>query len=319
MSFDHFENLLIFAAAGLGLLLAGGLNLALGLGGRRVLLRLIVTPLLCGAVLGGLVALARPELAVRSASVLVGVLALAAVLGSDWFTRRLVSLIAFVHGPAPRWGLVALGGLGLIVGSGIAFDRADEEIIEQTEHDLSLASGFTPMRPTERAHATTDHGTPIVLKEPIAPRDPNELNRPEEDTLHQFKYREQLIRHGTAGDETNCHGWVFTGGRFLLSPTDVETILKENGYHEVHDPLPGDLVIYRQGGSIAHSAVVRYVAEGQPVLIEGKWGAMGLFLHAADKSIYGTEYTFHRSARPGHLLLGIGGSSSPNAIHGGAE
>ncbi len=89
----------------------------------------------------------------------------------------------------------------------------------------------------------------------------------------------------------------------------MELILRENGYRQVSDPRPGDLVVYRgQGRTVAHTAVVRYVSDGQPVLVESKWGELGVFLHAADKSVYGTAYTFHRSARRGHLLAGVGGS-----------
>ena len=93
----------------------------------------------------------------------------------------------------------------------------------------------------------------------------------------------------------------------------MEAIVKENGYHETYEPQPGDLVVYRQAGKVAHTAIVRYVSEGQPVLVEGKWGTMGVFLHPADKSFYGSEYTFYRSGRTGHLLVGVGGSPGPAA------
>ena len=76
----------------------------------------------------------------------------------------------------------------------------------------------------------------------------------------------------------------------------------------------GDLVVYRQGSTISHTAVVRYVTEGQPVLVEGKWGTLGVYLHPADKSFYGTEFTFHRSGRSGHLLVGMGGSPGPSEV-----
>jgi len=39
---------------------------------------------------------------------------------------------------------------------------------------------------------------------------------------------------------------------------------------------------------------------------------MGVFLHPADKCFYGTDYTFYRSVRTGHLLVGVGGSPAPN-------
>src|SRR5215207_3326484 len=92
MSPEYFDRFFLFAAVGLGLFLAGALNFAFGRGGRRVWLRLVVTLAACGAVVGALSSLARPELAVRSGGVLLGVLALATLLGSAWFGRQLTSL-----------------------------------------------------------------------------------------------------------------------------------------------------------------------------------------------------------------------------------
>ena len=312
MQFTHFDSLFTFAAAGLGLLLAGGLNLVFGRGGRRVWLRLVVTLVACGLVVAGLAAFTRQELAIRAAGVVFGVLFVATLLGSDWFTRQVSSLVTFVRKPAARWSLVAVGGLLLIVGSLFAFDRADDLAAEQTMQNLEMAVGRPPTQPVTGTHATTDRGNQIVLKETIAPRNPSDLTGPEQKALQGMKFTDQVIRRSGPHDNSNCHGWVFTGGKFWLSPDDVEQIVKENGYTEVHEPQPGDLVLYRQGGSIAHSAVVRYVTEGQPVLVEGKWGTMGVFVHPADKSCYGTEYTFYRSGRPSHLLVGLGGSPAPN-------
>lgn len=309
----YFDSLFTFAAAGLGLLLAGGLNLAFGRGGRRVWLRLVVTLVACGAVVAGLAAFTRQELAIRAAGVVFGVLFVATLFGSDWFTRKVSSLVTFVRKPAARWSLVAVGGLLLIFGSVFAFDRADEAAAEQVMQNLEMAVGRPPVQPATGPHVTTDRGNQIVLKQPIAARDPNELAGAELKTLQGMKFGDQVIRRSGPSDNSNCHGWVFTGGKFLLSPDDVEQIVKENGYTEVHEPQPGDLVLYRQGGTVAHSAIVRYVSEGQPVLVEGKWGGMGVFLHPADKSCYGTDYTFYRSGRASHLLVGLGGSPAPNA------
>jgi hypothetical protein len=311
MSFEHYDRFFTFAAAGLGLFLAGVLNLALGRGGRRVWLRVAVTLAACAAVVGGLSAIARPELAVRSAAVVFGVLTVATLAGSAWLSRQVASLVAYFRKPAPRWGLVAAGGLIVLLGSALAFDRADETALDDEMKDLELLIGRPPSQPTDRASAATDRGTRVVLKEPSAPRPADDLAAPEEKTLREASIRNQFIRRGGPADHTNCHGWVFTGGKFLLAPDDVELILKENGYRETHEPQPGDLVIYRQGGAVTHTAIVRYVTEGQPVMVEGKWGAMGVFLHQADKSLYGTDFTFYRSARAGHLLVGLGGSPGP--------
>jgi hypothetical protein len=73
------------------------------------------------------------------------------------------------------------------------------------------------------------------------------------------------------------------------------------------------LVVYRQNNTIAHTAVVRFLSEGQPILVESKWGSLGLFLHPIEKSAYGTEFTFHRSPRAGHLLVGLGGKPASDS------
>lgn len=313
MSFEHFDRFFTFAAAGLGLCLAGGLNLALGKGGRRIWLRVVVTLVVCGLVVAGLAALTRPELAFRSGAVLVGVLLLATVFGSEWFGRQLAAVLGALRKPGLRWGLVSLGGLGTVLASAFTFDRADEVATAEGLRDLEVAVGHVPNQPSDRGRATTDRGNRIVLKEASDPRDAGALQGSELKVLTDAKLHAQVIRRGEPTDHSNCHGWVFTGGKFLLSPDDVELILKENDYAEVQDPHAGDLVVYRQNGAVAHTAVVRYVAEGQPVLVEGKWGAMGVFLHPADKSFYGTDYKFYRSARSGHLLVGLGGSPAPAA------
>jgi hypothetical protein len=310
MNFAHFDRFFVLAAAGLGLVLAGGLNLALGSTGRRAWLRVPATVALGGAVVAGLAFLARPELAAKAAGVLAAVLAGTFLLGSDWLARRVAAAVAFFRRPAVRWGLVGLGGLAVVVGSGIAFDADDRAESDQTLAEFELLSARPPERRAE-AGAATDRGAPVVLKEAIQPRPDAELLEPEEKILRNTRHANRVIRRADATDKSNCHGWVFTGGKFLLSPDAVALILKDNGYAEVQEPQPGDLVVYRTGGEIAHTAVVRYVAEGQSVLVEGKWGSLGVFLHPAEGSCYGTEFTFHRSPRQGHLLAGLGGSPAP--------
>lgn len=306
MNLTHFDRLFLLAAVGLALMLCGGLNLALGRGGRRLWLRAPGTVALGGAVVAGLAAFTRPELATLAAGALAAVLLAAYLLGSDWLARR----AALLRAPGLRWGLVACAGLLVVVGSGVAFDVEDRADTEQALNGLDL-TGRVPSRPVEGVRATTDRGAAVTLREPVTERDPAGLRRTEERLLRDARHADRVIRVAGPSDLSNCHGWVFTGGKFLLSPDDVERILADNGYQEVQEPQPGDLVIYRQGGAVAHSAVVRYAAEGRPVMVEGKWGVLGVFLHPADQSFYGTEYAFYRSARQGHLLAGLGGSPAP--------
>jgi hypothetical protein len=319
MPLEHFDRFFLLAAVGLGLFLAGALNFAFGRSGRRVWLRGAVTLAVCGAVVGALSAVTRPELVARTAGVLLGVLALATVLGSGWFGRQLTSLLSAFRSPALRWGLVAFGGLAVVLLGAIAFERADDAVTDQQMLEMELVLGRPPTRSAENGRAATDRGTKIALKEASAPRDTRSLKQPEEKALRESPFYTHVMRRSGATDDSNCHGWVFTGGKFYLGPDDVELILKENGYQEVHQPLAGDLVVYRQAGGVSHTAVVRYVTEGQPVLVEGKWGTLGVYLHPADKSFYGAEFTFHRSGRSGHLLVGLGGSPGPEMMNQNAE
>lgn len=313
MSFEHFDRFFTLFAIGLGLFLAGGLNLALGRRGGHIWLRTVATVVIGSAVVAGLAALTRPELAFRAAGFVFGVLLVVALLSSGWVVRQISSLMMYCRKPIPRWGLLTFGGLAVIIGGGIAFEHADQMAIDETMKGLEIALERPPSRPVEGFQATTDRGTRIVLKEPIAPRPESELAGSEERTLQNTHLHGHVIRRSGPADHTNCHGWVFTGGKYLLSPDDVDLIVKENGYSEAPEPLAGDLVVYRQNGAISHTAVVRYITEGQPVLVESKWGSMGVFLHPADKSCYGTEYTFYRSNRQGHLLAGLG--SSPPSLN----
>ena len=178
--------------------------------------------------------------------------------------------------------------------------------MQQSLITSSLCGGLVTT-PCDRLNATTDRGTKLVLKVPVesSVKDVPELSSAEERILQKTHLDEYVIRRGAADDRSNCHGWVFTAGRFILLNEDVQLILEENGYREQPEPRPGDLVVYRQNGIIVHTAIVRYVTEGQPVLVESKWGELGVFLHAVHRSVYGLSYTFYRSERRGHLLAGL--------------
>jgi len=320
MDTTHFDWFFVTAAAGLGLLLAAGANFVFGRKGQWVWLRGLATVAVCGGIFAVLTLAVPTKLAACAVGVLALVLVAGFLAGSDWFARQLASLATFLRKPGVRWGVVALAGIAVILGSGVAFDLADQAVVDQTMRNLNYDMGRAKSRPADGTHAATDRGSQVVVKEPVEARDAGVLKASEEKALRDSQKSDQVIRRSAATDLSNCHGWVFTGGKYILSGDDVELILKDNGYHEIHDPHPGDLVVYRQGGSISHTAVVRYVTEGQPVLVEGKWGTMGVFLHQADKSSYGTDYAFYRSARQGHLLVGLGGSPGPvGAVPAAAE
>lgn len=303
---DHIVEFLPAACAGFGLLLAGAANLLLR--ARRLRVRITAT---LAAVTVSVVCAASLEVpgtvAATGRLLALGML-LFCLLASRMAVTGISAFLACLHRPTVRYAVLAAGGVGLLVGAGVKFESADKAAMDASMLELEWMDRAS-MTPSKNASATTDQGSQIVLKEPSTLRDGIDWNGAEERMLRGSRLDGQVIRRGGATELANCHGWVFTGGKFNLSADAVELILKENGYHETFEPQPGDLAIYRQAGGISHTAIVRYVTEGQPVIVEGKWGALGLFLHPADKCTYGPDYSFYRSGRNGHLLAGLGGSA----------
>jgi len=117
------------------------------------------------------------------------------------------------------------------------------------------------------------------------------------------KDRSQIIRLYEPNSASNCHGWVFTGGEFGIRDPDVTAILHDNGYQEVREPHEDDLAIYSDAGKITHSGVVRMVDKHAPILIESKWGPLGVYLHAVEMQPFKGTCKFYRSSRANHSLV----------------
>lgn len=302
MSSSHLASFIPAACAGLGLFLVGVANLVLFR--RGVIVRAAATVAACAVAVGTAASINQPGATATAAALLAVGLIPALAFGHPCVHSAVVRAVAASGHPAARYGSLAVVGIVSAVGAVALFDRADERAKDQSTAELSVVLGSRASVPSGRA-AATDRGTPVALKEPLpAPEEPDPA-RCEERFLAAAQLNDQVIRRGCGGAQTNCHGWVFTGGRFRLSADDVALILSENGYREVATPAPGDVVVYRTNGAIGHTGVVRYVTPGEPVLVESKWGDLGVFLHAAERSPYGAEFTFHRSSRSGHALLGV--------------
>jgi hypothetical protein len=305
MTSELFDRFVPAICAGLGLVLVGGVNLLLARRGLRV--RVLATVAALGFVVTAVAALDQSGLVTATAQLLAVGLLPCLLLALRPVPNRLAAGVAALQRPRVRFGLLVCAGAVVTGGAFVQFERADRDALDAATAELELIHGRSPTVPSGAGHAVTDRGTQIVLHEPRAAREGIDLRGVEDRMLRGSRLDDQVIRRGPADDRSNCHGWVFTGGRFLLGTESVELILKENGYEEAHEPQPGDLAIYRQCGAISHSAVVRYVTEGQPVLVEGKWGYLGVFLHPSDKCTYGPDHTFYRSGRQGHLLAGLNG------------
>jgi len=304
MSGEQFELTVVAFFVGLGLLAAGLANLLLRR--RSTSLRIAASLLVIGIVLGGVWAITETSSSVeRTGLILAGILATCQIAGSTCLTSSLASASAMIRPAAIRWGLVTGAGLATAVGSALFSEYQIDRDIDFQMTELELLTSAPPATVPPDTHASTDQGSFIEIKEALALRNGADLERIESAFLQNAGIRDSIIRCESATDQANCHGWTFTGGRYWISGVEVDRILTENRYQAINDPQPGDLVVYRSETNVLHTGIVRYVSDGQPVLVEGKWGCTGVFLHAVDKSIYGSSFTYYRSSRRGHILAGL--------------
>lgn len=114
--------------------------------------------------------------------------------------------------------------------------------------------------------------------------------------------RAQLIRLGEANPASNCHGWVFTKGRYGVRDSDVDAILADHDYELVTAPAEGDLAVYSTDEQICHSGIVRIAGANAPILIESKWGPFGVYLHGIASQPFSQTCRFYRTKRADHEL-----------------
>jgi hypothetical protein len=240
--------------------------------------------------------------------------ALAAAVAATWLSRwgRLTAGL----GAALRRPL--LPALLLLVGSpllavhwahqleGEAAGDSGQEIFER----LALAD---PPKLTEAPPglAFTDLGSPVLLHQGL-PRAPQEvMEQLERNHAEALRFGLRAIRTAEPDPAYNCHGWVFTGGKYWVKGREVDPILSQNHYAAVAAPEPGDVAVYRDAsGAAVHTALVRAVTEGY-ALVESKWGSLGRFVHRVEDQHYSGTWTYYRSPRRGHLLCGLGGEGGP--------
>lgn len=138
-------------------------------------------------------------------------------------------------------------------------------------------------------------------------------------TEKNFQSNFQSIRRETSNEESNCHGWVFAEGKYLLFGEQVEEILRENGYQVVAKPAVGDVIVYRShSGAILHSGLVQSVFGNGEVLIESKWGISARYLHLPKDQPYGELFQYYHTERGKHSVCIVAGSDeSPTSLAGG--
>lgn len=160
------------------------------------------------------------------------------------------------------------------------------------------------LRDEWEVRAVTDTGRRIRLGTPGQPVSDTDLSGVENDQIRTHALDRKVIVRAAPDPSHNCHGWVFTGGRYWVAGDDVNDILTDNGYVPVSTPAVGDVAVYRTAaGEVVHSGVV--VAVVGYLLVESKWGPMGRYLHGPDAQPFGGTCSYFRSARHGHTLKGL--------------
>jgi len=248
--------------------------------------------------------LGQPSLALALA-ILAGLSAVGWLLRSRRWANALGKLSLLLgHHQAQSAVLVAAGFGVLLWYAG----WAESQVPEWSERERRAALNPPPRKPGPPA--LTDRGRPIVFYPTTADTSPCCNLEYEERYIRKAGLSNRLIRTALPSMECNCHGWVFTGGKFTLDDDLVKLILADNGYARAARPREGDLVVYHSpdGSQIFHTGVVKVVGPDGLVLVESKWAMFGRFLHAPQDQAYSPHWTYYRSPRVGHLLRGLGGA-----------
>lgn len=197
------------------------------------------------------------------------------------------------------WGLVAVAVLATVWTSGRFYTTSASEPNDLTAYETSSPEQCLSV--LSEPMAFTDTGNTVTLYEyrdpPKAPLDT--------DPSHVIpkELQDRLISAGPVDKRTNCHGWVFTGGKYVVRSAAVDRILRENDYQRIDNPHTGDLIIYRNSAlEPIHTGTVKATGNDGFVLIESKWGFLGQYLHEPKVQCYSKTYAYYRSPRAGHLL-----------------
>ena len=170
------------------------------------------------------------------------------------------------------------------------------------QHDLAEFDVRTPeqcIRVVPDSLAYTDRGRAISLYQYQEPADDGARVI---DTIPDV-FDSKLILEKGADPHTNCHGWVFAGGEYVIRGAAVDSILTDNGYEQVSEPQVGDVIVHRDvQGQPTHSGIVKATGKDGFVLIESKWGSLGRYLHQPQTQCYSQNFAYYRSARSSHML-----------------
>jgi hypothetical protein len=230
---------------------------------------------------------------------LAGLLLLFQAGRSDRLAAALAAVLVRARSPRWQWAALALGCPAAAV---LLASRLGPPPLE-----------LPPIRPLPRGTARTDRDRDVPLSVlAAAPQPAHVLEAAEAQQLRDHGLSGRVLQVAPPDWSYNCHGWVFTGGPYLMSDHHVEGVLRDNEYSPVERPEVGDLAVYRdERGAVRHTAQVWAVGEDGRVVLESKWAWMGRYLHLPDATPYGGDCIYYHSPRRGHRLRGPEGRSLP--------
>jgi len=296
MSNDPFDSLIFGVIVGGGLSVYGLVTLFAN--SLSVHFRVVIAAMI--SVGAGVISSGIQQNGLATGAAIGCILLLSLLPDRVWVGSLLHMVGGFMKSATARWVLPLTCGIVVSAGTILRYERNQIEANDRDLHMMERLTGTPDLVNAEERYLLTDAGARIEVQ---IPGDTQELNNVEErELLQDMHVSMHIIQHEPASDDSNCHGWVFTGGKYWVLGKSVDPILQQNHYEQTKSPRPGDLVVYRNDAKVAHTAIVRYVSEGMPVLVEGKWGALGVYLHAVEESWYGRNYMYYRSPRKGHQL-----------------
>ncbi len=292
--YDLFARFIIASAVAMGLC-SLGLSFVL-FGQQRVWFRWLFNTV--GLVLAGaLVCILLPHYRLPASLAVVALTA----LSLPTVSRLSVALLRRLIQPRSLGATLLLIAVGLWLYEGWQFDREtfasadafNEQIAQMTAVDTTQAE----------EQAVTDAGNVIPLGLPKQAATAAQLAEMEQYSGALAQSQGHRITLNPSSDDSNCHGWVFANGHYHIGGRNVETILLDHAYKQVSQPAVNDLCVYYDSSdAISHTALVQAVLPDSTVLVAGKWGRMGVMLHAVEKSCYGTNYKYFHTQRPTHTL-----------------
>ncbi len=215
--------------------------------------------------------------------------------------KQVAALRRIVRLPGHRAGVWTLLAAAVAVSGWLTY-RVHAELRPALWEPPASANVFTSeLEP--RFVGITDRGRQIPLFRSTAPAmTPALADHLQNHPDHPKRRMKTIIRAAPDGS-SNCYGWVFAGGKFLLSSGGVRMILQDKGDTRVASPRPGDVVCYYGGdGMPVHVGVVSRVADHGTVTVESKWGSEGRYLHCPEDQPYSQSFVYYRSQRGGHQI-----------------